>query len=179
MPRAKDTSMMIERAKEIRKQCMKPKGNKEHFEEQIKSLAPGKYPYYESCEMNTKEKNLWIIGEARELERFVYKAIGPEFWRRVYVKNEGKNWDEYEGQPFILFRLYSLKNRPELIEHMQIAGDHVPHRVQTQWGNEDLVPDLYHTIVLSNYTPKEYCKGLKESERKASSLEWRYDILYL
>ena len=147
--------------KHFRKNLMKPK-KKDSFT---------KYGY-------SKIKNLWITGTKEKLETFIQNAIGNE-WVNVYNKDNSDYWDNYYGQPFIVFRLYNKKNRMTMIQNMKIAGEEFDTPVNVRYSIGVLNPELYHCIVLSIYSKEEYCKGTKDKKNNIGSLDWRYDDLKL
>ena len=169
----KNKRVIIREAKErvvqqFRKNFMKPERNKEEFDDHTLGLP---------CKMNTKDKNLWITGKREKLETFIYNAIGND-WIHVYNKDNTQYWDEYYGQPFIVFRLYDKKNRNTVIEQIRTAGDWDKRILGIRHSNGRILnPDLFHCIVLSIYTPQEYTKGTCWEKIYANGIDWRYDEL--
>lgn len=147
--------------KHFRKNFMKPK----------KKDSVTKYGY-------SKIKNLWITGTKEKLETFIQNAIGNE-WVHVYNKDNSDYWDNYYGQPFIVFRLYDKKNRMTMIQNMKRAGEEFYTPVNVRHSSGVLDPELYHCIVLSIYSKEEYCKGTEYEKHDIGGLDWRYDDLKL
>ena len=139
------------------------------------------------CKMNTKDKNLWIVGTKEQCENFLKLALGKNKYNdencydslRVYNKDDTNYWDGYEGQPFIIFRNYNKQKRALKVREMRLAGEWGHQTINIRWSSGMLDPDLYHCIVLSNYTPEEYCKGMDHYDDEVGGLKWRYDILQL
>lgn len=144
----------------------------------MKPLKNSTFEHELTCRMNTKDKNLWIIGTEKKLEQFIYNAIGDS-WLHIYNKDNSQYWDGYMNQPFIVFRLYHKRNRRQKIVQLKEAGDWCPTVVNVRWSSGELNPNSYHCIILSIFTPEEYCKGLYNEENEIKSLKWRYDELKL
>ena len=153
--------------KHFRKNFMKPERNKEEFDNNNSK---------NQCKMNTKDKNLWITGTKEKLETFIQNAIGDN-WVHVYNKDNTQYWDEYYGQPFVVFRLYDKKNRNTVIEQIRTAGDWNKRIIGIRHSSKTLNPDLFHCIVLSIYTPQEYTKGTCWEKIYSNGIDWRYDEL--
>lgn len=133
---------------------------------------------YEPCKMNTKDKNLWITGTKEKLEKFIKNAIGDDKYQ-VYNKGNGELWNGYYNQPFIVFRIYDKRHRNENIYQIRRAGEWGVVPVSTSGHGRYLYPDLYHAIVLSTMTPKEYCEGMDLENDMVGGIKWRYDTLQI
>lgn len=179
---AKRDREFIERVKEKRKHCMKPANYKEEEETYLNWLLPnyyddGKGCCFPRCKMNTKDKNLWIVGSKEQCEEFIQKALGND---PTYVYNKTQYyWNNYFGQPFIVFRVYNKSRRDKRICTLRGIGDWIGYGIEKQKSSYNLSADLYHCIILSIYSPNEYCRGMKYFDDEIRGLEWRYDILDL
>lgn len=142
---------------------------------------------YKSCKMNTKDKNLWITGTKEQCENFLKLALGKNEYGDyncyrpwyVYDKDDTEYWDHYKDQPFIVFRNYNKQKRSTKIREIKAAGGYTTRTINIRWSSGLLNPDLYHCIVLSTFTPEEYCKGMDNESNVVASLKWRYDTLVL
>ena len=161
---------------EYRKGFMKPDKN----EEDIRLIN-------KPCKMNTKDKNLWITGTKEQCENFLKLALGkneyddyncyrPEY---VYDKDDTGYWDGYDDQPFIVFRNYNKQKRTTKIREMRAAGGYTKRTINIRWSSGTLNPDLYHCIILSTFTPEEYCKGMVREIDEIEGLKRRFDTLQL
>lgn len=178
----------IEHVRESRKHCMKPASYKDKEEVYLNWLLPIQYYNHElgwrksdgRCIMNTKDKNLWITGTKEQCEKFIKDAIGDDKYL-VYNKNKF-HWNNYFGQPFIVLRVYNKSQRAKRVYTLRRLGDWAGFFIEKQKSFHELSPNLYHCIVLSTFSPKEYCKGAfgpDHDEDQAGSLEWRFDVLDL
>ena len=161
--------MKITEAK--RKNYMKPAKNP-------MSRGYGEQEIRKACKMNTKDKNLWIVGSKDKLEKFVYDSLGTDRYH-VYNKNNTDYWNGYHNQPFIIFRLYNRENRECAIYQIRKAGEYDPVPICTCNSGKFLYPDLYHVIVLSTMTPEEYCEDMINKEDTVGGIRWRYDELQI
>ena len=177
----------IERVRESRKQCMKPAIPEEREKKQLDWLLPPAYNDYDlswtiedsKFRMNTKDKNLWITGTKEQCEKFIKDAIGDD---KTIVYNKKKfYWNNYFGQPFIVFRIYNKNQYYKKLHTLKQIGDWSGCTIEKQKSSHKLGSNLYHCIVLSTYTIKEFCKGVLhyEYENDIGSLEWRFDVLDL
>ena len=165
-----------ETLKKIHANFMKPARNVEDIR-----LVP------KPCKMNTKDKNLWITGTKEQCEKFLKLALGKNKYgddncyrsEYVYDKDDTGYWDGYDDQPFIVFRNYNRQKRTTKIREMRAAGDHGIRAINIRWSSGTLNPDLYHCIVLSTFTPEEYCKGMDHETDEIEGLKWRFDTLKL
>lgn len=154
---------------------------RKNFMKPAKNLSVRGYKLCENCgpcKMNTKDKNLWITGTKEKLEKFIQDAIGDDEYQ-VYNKKNGKLWNGYFNQPFIVFRIYDKRHRNENVYEIRCAGDWGPRVISTSGHGKYLYPDLFHAIVLSTMTPKEYCEGMLKGDDEAGGIEWRYDVLQI
>lgn len=159
--------------KKYRKNFMKPDRNKD---------TPLQNLFYEPytteismAKMYSDKKNLWIIGTKDQLEKFINDAIGNCPYQ-IYNNNHRV---KYLGQPFIVTRLYNRQKRCDRIYELKQLGDWHPRwRAHTN-SNIIIHPDLFHSIVLSTFTPEEYCKGMIYGDTEINGLKWRYDFLNL
>ena len=166
----------INTIKEARKKFMKPARN-------VEDIRLGLRP----CKMNTKDKNLWITGTREQCENFLKLALGKNEYgdyncyrsEYVYDKDDTGYWDGYDEQPFIVFRNYNKQKRTTKIREMRAAGDWSISPINIRWSSGMLNPDLYHCIILSTFTPEEYCKGMAHESDEVGGLKWRYDELKL
>lgn len=127
--------------------------------------------------MQAKDKNLWIIGSENKLEEFIKSTIGDS-WKHVYNKTNDRYWNDYDDQPFVVMRIFDKKDRKDVVRQIINAGDDYVKPVETYYKDIILDPNEYHCIVLSKFTPEEYCEGL-EKQFNLKSIKRRYDTLNL
>lgn len=130
-----------------------------------------------TCKMNTKNKNLWITGTKDKLINFIHNAIDDQP-THVFYRTSKDSWIHYHDQPFIIYCLYDKKNRQNIIREIRQVGEWCPRKVGRNF-NHEINPDLYHCIILSIFTPEDYCNGLKYKDNLIGGLKWRYDTLVL
>ena len=99
-------------------------------------------------------------------------------------------WNGYRGQPIVLFMLFDMNNREIKLDQLKKAGSHSFPIVDDFLFDEDdnyktirykdcLITDLFHSIVITKYTPEEYCQGVKRSRIRIREIRNKYDILDL
>ena len=127
--------------------------------------------------MQAKDKNLWVTGSESKLEEFIKNSIGSS-WIHVYNKANDRLWNDYDNQPFVVMRVFDKKHKKHVARYIINAGDEYVKPVETNDKDIILDPNEYHCIVLSNFTPEEYCKGLN-MEYYLEPIKRRYDTLKL
>ena len=127
--------------------------------------------------MHAKDKNLWVIGSESKLEEFIKNSIGNS-WEHVYNKTNDRFWNDYDDQPFVVMRIFDKKHKQHIARYIINAGDEYVKPVETKDKDIILDPNRYHCIVLSNFTPEEYCEDLK-MEYYLEPIKRRYDTLKL
>ena len=155
-----------ETLKKIHANFMKPARNVE----EIRSV-------HKPCKMNTKDKNLWISGDKEKVREFFHNAV-DDHPIHVFYRCAKWSWSHYHDQPFIVYPLYDKKNRQDIISELRRVGEWSPRNVGKDYKYE-INPDCYHCIVLSTFTPEEYCKGMDHEDIEVGGLKWRYDTLQL
>lgn len=130
------------------------------------------------CKLKLRNKNLWITGKRNQLEKFIHEAIGddPSY---VYNKDSSNLWINYKKQPFIIFRIFDRLNVFDTIKNIRLAGSNHIKTVQDGRSFIKLNPNDYHCIILSCYTPKEYCNGPSFIPIEYCDVINKYDILTL
>ena len=156
----------INTIKEARKNFMKPARNVEDIR-----------LVHKPCKMNTKDKNLWITGTKEKVREFFHNAV-DDHPIHVFYRIDKDSWSHYHDQPFIVYLLYDKKNRKDIIRELRRVGEYSPRKVGRGFTHE-INPDLYHCIILSTFTPEEYCKGMDHEDIEVGGLKWRYDELNL
>ena len=129
-----------------------------------------------ACKMNTKDKNLWIIGTRDKLNKFILNTIGTSP-THLFYRTVKDSWYFYHDQPFIIYGIFDKRNREETIKEIRQVGEWSPRNVGRVF--KEINPDLYHCIVISTFTPEEYCKGMDHENDEIGGLKWRYDTLQL
>ena len=133
-----------------------------------------------------KNKNIWIVGDKIQLERFILFALGYDS-NCVYNLTGMKYWEGYYGQPFVVYRLYNRRNIEDRLYDIKKLGGYISQEVITQHGkpawyikeNTPIETTDYHAIILSIFTPEEVCKNLDDEKYFLKVLRQRYSVLDL
>lgn len=130
------------------------------------------------CKLKLRNKNLWITGKKSQLEEFIHKAIGddPSY---IYIKDSSNSWDNYKKQPFVIFHIFDKTNVFDTIKNIRLAGSNHIKTVRDGHSYIKLNPNDYHCIILSCYTPKDYCNSGHSVPLEYCDVINKYDTLIL
>lgn len=133
-----------------------------------------------------RNKNIWIVGDKEQLERFITVSLGYDS-NCVYDLAGMKHWEGYYGQPFVVYRLYNRRNIEDRLYDIKNLGGSLSKEVITSHGkpawyikeNRPVETNEYHVVILSTFTPDEVCKNLDNEKGLLQLLKHYYSILEL
>lgn len=120
-----------------------------------------------------KDKNIWIHGPAGTGKSRMVWDMAKDTHSTVYVKNQNKWFDGYNGQKIVLID-DAGENMRALTSHLKNWGDRYPITAEVKGGTRRINTADFHLVVTSNYTIEQIFNATD-----VEAIKRRFEVFYL
>ena len=120
-----------------------------------------------------KDKNIWIYGPAGTGKSRMVWEMAKDTHSTVYVKNQNKWWDGFNGQNIVLID-DAGENMRALTSHLKNWGDRYPITAEVKGGTRRINTSEFHLIVTSNYSIEQIFQPTD-----VEAIKRRFEVFYL